>query len=141
MPREKVGEREESEGVLTAGKSEDGEGSGTAVRAEVRTADRRSSSVRRLQPPWRERESEIERGQQGSARGLGSFKSRPRSGGRSHDARRGRRLQLRQARAGGSEPRGRKGTAPTGGARASAAGERGGAAVVAMLGRRRCWAA
>ena len=47
-PKEKVGEREESEGILTAGKSKDGEGSGTAVCAEVRTADRRSSSVRRL---------------------------------------------------------------------------------------------
>jgi len=90
MPREKVGEREESEGVLTAGKSEDGEGSGTAVLAEVRTADRRSSSVRRV---WGFRGVNArENGageQQGRAGGLGSYLSRPRSGGRSHDARRG----------------------------------------------------
>ena len=41
-PKKKAGEKEESKGRLTAGKSEDGGGSGMAVRAEVRTAASRA---------------------------------------------------------------------------------------------------
>jgi len=80
--------------------------------------------------------------QQGLAGGLGSYLSRPRSGGgRSHDARRGQRLLRRRARTVPSHAG--KGMAPTCGAGRSAAASARKAQrrlLAAVLGRQRCWA-
>ncbi|XP_066341286.1 uncharacterized protein [Miscanthus floridulus] len=128
-PKKKAGEKEESEGILTAGKNKDAGGSGTAVRAEVRTAAGGALPCGGCDL----------RGVGEGENGVG--RAGERAGGCSAPLNRGRgaggapttHVVVAVAAApgaGGSEPRGRKGTAPTGGARASAARE-GDAATVA----------
>ena len=90
----------------------------------------RHSSARQLRLLWCSASAKTERGAtEERAGGFGSFKSRPRSEGRSHDARRGRQLQQRRARAVPSCAGTR--TALTGGAERSASAGKGAAAVAA----------
>ena len=99
----RLGEVKGIMGSLTAGKDGDGDGSVTAGRAEVRTAAGGASPCVGC---GRERGRNWSGAAGARERGLGSYLSRPRSGGgRSHDASRGRRLLQRRARA-VAEPRG-----------------------------------
>ena len=99
----RLGEVKGIMGSLIAGKDGDGDGSVTAGRAEVRTAAGGASPCVGC---GRERGRNWSGAAGARERGLGSYLSRPRSGGgRSHDASRGRRLLQRRARA-VAEPRG-----------------------------------
>ena len=99
----RLGEVKGIMGSLTAGKDGDGDGSVTAGRAEVWTAAGGASPCVGC---GRERGRNWSGAAGARERGLGSYLSRPRSGGgRSHDASRGRRLLQRRARA-VAEPRG-----------------------------------
>jgi len=142
----RLGEVKGIMGSLTAGKDGDGDGSVTAGRAEVRTAAGGASPCVGC---GRERGRNWSGAAGARERGLGSYLSRPRSGGgRSHDASRGRRLLQRRARA-VAEPRGEGDGADRWGPGVSGWGRRRGNGcwtaaeswAGAGLGRRRCWAA